>query len=1084
MMRHLFVCSLAALCVSAFGSAVLAQSQKRRVVVPAAQPAAPAGKKKTKALRSGPSLGSERFVRRSKTERLAESKWKEAFGLLRKLIKSTPDDDAAKPDLYYRLSEMFWERASSTDIRAFAEEEKCLERGGNEQTCESARKALVALSEKYRDDAIKVYKHIVRKFPNYPRLDGVLFALAFNFQQKGKPQSAKKIYKTLIQRFPRSRHVPDTLLNFAEIYFEEGDVKVATKAYRKVVTNYKTSGVYGYALYKLGWCNFNEGKYRQALSNFVGVLKYSRAMKGKGRGSRNRLTLEREALRDVVRTYVHVGSAKPTKALRFFRKLDPDNYVELGEKLAELYADTGQFKKSSAMYRNLIKANRRSYRVVGYQRAVAENTRSLGDQVKAAREIKRIVSLWKKMRNAPDADPKRVKKDRRGMEESLRSMAVTYHRQATKTKSDNDYALAYALYKEYVDTFADAPDAYAMTFYFAELLYGLEKWKEAAERYEQAIGLKAQGEYSRDAAHGAVLAYKKLLSITPDTLNQTTSKAELEKKEIPKPKAIPEPYQKFIQACGVYETYIKGTEFEVDVRYDVARIYFDFNHFDKAISVFRDIAEKSSNHRLSIIAANLLLDTFILQKNYTALNGQAETFLKTYQQDRDPTFHARLITIKQNATFNQCKEIEGRGDNVEAARCFKKYAREFPSSEYADKALYNAAVNYQQVRQVEKSIAVLAKLVNSSSGSALIPKALYEIARNLQALAIYSKASKAYEYYAKQFPKKENALDALQNAAFFRMGLGQLDQAIANYEGYMKMVGRKDKKKASEVFFSIGKIYEKRAQWPKVVQHYRTFLKRYGKVAKVDLVLEAFTRIGNAHWEQAKPALAKTRKNWRLYDRHNKPAQKAFRAGYATFSKLSAEQKQGLTTGRAAVAEARFRMGEDVFYTVKYRTRLKAKTYRNLKRFIKTMTKKIVERGKQIGQGRVVYDEVIRMQSPKWAIAAIARQGEMLEEFSNAIYNYPAPKSFNEDQVEAFKGTMTDKAEVQRQQAINTYVLCLKKAQELRWFNEWSDNAERRLAQLDPGKFRYNAEIRAKPINFGTPTVRQDLIAKLPEEGE
>ena len=133
---------------------------------------------------------------------------------------------------------MFWERASSTDIQAFADEEKCLERGGNEQNCEANRKALVARSEKYRDDAIKVYKHIVRNFPNYPRLDGVLFALAFNFQQKGKPQAAKKIYKTLIQRFPRSRHVPDTLSISLKSTLRR-NVNVATKAYRKVVTNYR-----------------------------------------------------------------------------------------------------------------------------------------------------------------------------------------------------------------------------------------------------------------------------------------------------------------------------------------------------------------------------------------------------------------------------------------------------------------------------------------------------------------------------------------------------------------------------------------------------------------------------------------------------------------------------------------------------------------------------------------------------------------------------------------------------------------------------------------------------------------------------
>ena len=68
--------------------------------------------------------------------------------------------------------------------------------------------------------------------------------------------------------------------------------------------------------------------------------------------------------------------------------------------------------------------------------------------------------------------------------------------------------------------------------------------------------------------------------------------------------------------------------------------------------------------------------------------------------------------------------------------------------------------------------------------------------------------------------------------------------------------------------------------------------------------------------------------------------------------------------------------------------------------------------------------------------------------------------------------------------AVNTYVLCLKKAQELKWFNEWSDNAERQLAQLEPSKHRYNAEIRARPIQFSSPLVRQDFIEKLPSEKE
>ena len=74
MMRHILAGSLTIFLVSMMGTNTLAQNQKRRVVVPAAQPAMPTGKK-LKTLRRGPSLGSERFVRRRSTQQQAESKW-------------------------------------------------------------------------------------------------------------------------------------------------------------------------------------------------------------------------------------------------------------------------------------------------------------------------------------------------------------------------------------------------------------------------------------------------------------------------------------------------------------------------------------------------------------------------------------------------------------------------------------------------------------------------------------------------------------------------------------------------------------------------------------------------------------------------------------------------------------------------------------------------------------------------------------------------------------------------------------------------------------------------------------------------
>ena len=865
-----------------------AQEKKKAVLPTAVKPQADVERRKRKrAEKAAPKVRSETMLRGRSAKQQSEAKWRESFRLLQELIKATPEGDPQKPELWYRLSEMHWERASSTTLLAFIEEEKCLKAAGSNDAaanaCTSRRKAGEAKAAQFREDAIKVYKHIVRNFPNYNRLDGVLFALGFNFQQKNDHEGAKKIYVELIKRYPRSRHVPDTLLNVGEIFFEAGQVDQALKAYQKVATNYRDSSVYGYALYKLGWCYFNLGQHQEAMRQFIKVIEHS----NKATRGRNRVTLRKEAQRDLVRSYVHIESANPNRAIGFFRKVAPDDYMDLSEKLAELYTDTGQFEKSNQLYRQLIKMQKGSYKIVSYQIQIVYNTRSIGKQVQAVKEMNRLVTLWASVKDAKDAEPDRVQKDRRGIEEQLRGMAVQYHNQWYKTKSDEDAAIAVNLYRDYVKVFPDQPNAYDMNFYYAELLYQLEKWKDSAERYEAALKIKGDGPHTKEAAHGLVLAYKKMLvtSVKPPTaVDETLDK-------VPEAKPLTNEYERFIAACDLYKKYVKDSKYLVDIEYDAARIYYDFNQFDKAAPRFQEISEKHVNHRLAVYAANLLLDIHILKKDYSKLNAQADDFLKLYTKDRDEEFYTRLVNIKQTSKFKECQQIEGGKRWTKAARCYMQYARKFPDSDVLDKAYYNAALNFERDKRIENAIQTRLLLVNNVSGSDLVPKALYQIAGSLHALAIYSKASEAYEFYANKFPQNEEAKDALKNAAAFRRGLGQLDKASENYLAYMKLIG-KDKQKAADVFFSLGLILEKQEKWDAAIDHFEKFLKKYGSVAVVDRKIEAYTRIGNAY-------MAKKRKD-------TKKAQKAYAKAYSTFNGLSTGQEGDLTS---AIGELRTQLG-------------------------------------------------------------------------------------------------------------------------------------------------------------------------------
>lgn len=1054
--------------------------EKKESFVPKAKKGPQIGARKSAKDKKGPNLQSEGFlVDRQQVKQMADAKWNEAFNLLKKLIKSTSDRDPAKPDLYYRLSEMYWEKASNTDLMAGDEEERCLERANDneqaEKRCQAQKQAMLQKSQGYRDSAIKIYKHIVGNFPQYPRLDGVLFALAFNYQRKGKPEAAKRIYIELIKRYPKSPHVPDTLLNIGEIFFEDGKVEQARKAYEKVVTSYKQSSVYGYSMYKLGWCYYNMNQHKIALKQFVKVLTYSRKMKNK-RGSKSRITLYKEAKRDMVKAYVHISDASPVKAIGFFRKVAPEDYLDLAEKLADLYSITGQFENSNKLYRKLIKVNEKSYKVVSYQIQIVFNIRNIGKQTLSIKEVKRLVTLWKSARKFKDADPKRVAADGAKIKELVQTLAIQYHRQYMKTKSKKDAASAYILYQEYIETFPNDSEAYQNNFYYAELLYKLEKWAEAAKHYEKALELNPKGEYTKDAAHGTVLAYRKLLNIVNKRQQQgekakkKTSKEDDDDdkpREIPKPKELSEQQKRFIAACDLYSKYVKNSEYLVDISYDGALQYYDANQFDEAIRRFKDISEKYMSHRLAVYSANLLLDTYNLLGDYGSLNKQVDIFLKIYPPERDPEFYKMLIALKQQSTFKECQVFEGKKQYLEAARCFFRYSKKFSKSEYVDKALYNSALNYKREKRIEQSIQVLLTLVNEHSTSKLVPRALFKIASNLQDLAIYSKASDAYEFYAAKFPKEKNAKIALRNAAIFREGLGELDKSLTNYEGYLKLV-KDDPTESAKVFFSIGTIYKKQKKWKKVVDHYNDYRKKYGKTGPLDLLIESHTIIGNTYMVRG--------------GRNNeKAAKKSYENAYKLFLKLDKKQKDKLTTGMAAVAEARFKMGEFIFREFKA-SPLKGKPYRNLKKFIKEMTEKIKNKSQYIADARTIYSEVITFRSPNWAIAALARIGQMFQQLAEDIYRYPAPASFNEEQKEVFKGQMGDKALDVETKAVDAYVTCIKKAQDLRWVNAWSELAGKQLARLKPQEYRSNAEIRAKANKFGETTIDRDYITKLPQE--
>ncbi|MFT7621048.1 MAG: tetratricopeptide (TPR) repeat protein, partial [Myxococcota bacterium] len=499
-----------------------------------------------------------------------------------------------------------------------------------------------------------------------------------------------------------------------------------------------------------------------------------------------------------------------------------------------------------------------------------------------------------------------------------------------------------------------------------------------------------------------------------------------------------------------------------EAKFAAAKIYYDYNHFDKAIPLFQDLYDNHKDFAAMQDAARLMLSVFNVTSDIDNLNKSAEQFSK------DPAvaqgdLGVKITEILDQRDFNVCRKMEFEKKYEDAGNCFMKYFQDFPQSKYGDVALNNAAVMYKDAKLIEKALIASEQLYNERSGSPMAPRALYNIGNIYRAIAVYSEAAYYFELYAKNHAKHDPKLlrKALARAATYRVAMGQYDQAVANYATYYKNFS--DEKNSEQVFFEIGDVYFEDKNWRAVTKHFKRYLKNYGKKkdANQGNIMAAHSKMGQAFWNSKK----------------KKPALKEFAIALEIFERLRAEAKEAgqdlEIEARAvdAVASAKFYEGEVVLADMKA---IKLKLPQ------KVFTERLGKKINLIAEATKRMQEVAAFGRPQWEIAAFNRIGQAYQNLADAIENAPLPKRMDEEARYMLQEEFQKKANAVRAKAIEAYRICLDRAIKNEWFNEFSENAEKNLAKLDL-QYKFTREIRPTPTFYranATPPSKVEGTAK------
>jgi tetratricopeptide (TPR) repeat protein len=1077
----------------------------------------------------------EELPRLEETQReaLTSHKRDETIEQLKRIIPKIDDPSAQKADLLYQLSELYVEKSKEllhSEMANYDAQYKSYERANKRGARQSAPQADHRDSEAYRAEAIALYQRVLREYPGYQRRDEILFALGYNLYEIGRRSDAVASYLELIRAYPNSSFVPDTFLQLGNHYFDvDNDLQQARHFYQQALGN-KIPKVHSYALYKLAWCDYNAGDFEGALKKLQQVVDFAQT-----RG-REMVDLKNEALSDLTAVYVRVG--RSDEAIQYFERTASENQQrKLIARLATQLADAGQYNKAIRAYRYLISRAPMHPDAPEYQQAIVRCYEGLRDRSHVKSEIRRLVDLYR-----PGGEWWTVNQNRKDFlrnafsvsEEAMRTLAVDYHQEAQRTKQVETYRLARDIYAQYADAFAKSSDpsfvsdqALNMLFYYAEVLWALADWENAAKQYDRVIDFKVPDRESarevsgeklrKSAAYSAVLSYDQLVKIDRGELaksdlksgpiRNSDEKTRLDWGRIERRSAkggaeepLTEHEQKLVAACDRYNHLYPGDQDEVGLRYLAATIYYQRQHFFEAAARFEQIAENWPDDRQSEQAADLAMYILETAEDWPQLNRLARQFLANARLAKPGSeFAKRVANVVAGSQYKQIDEIIYRKEKnpAKAGQEFIRFADEFPKSEYAAKALTYAMIAFGEAHQLDAGMAAGQRVLSNYRASPFELKVRYTLAHYYEKLADFARAASMYESFVAAYDRRaaEAGLEKGVRASPKHRSQSTKTAALGESKGPDERLQllEEAEKWIPDAQFDAGLWWDALGRNDKASLAYRGYLARfkdakdapevkytlgslYEKSKKWSEAIKIYREFETEYAKDkrvnsAQRFLVKHRRMIALRALGNRrESEQLLEELMHDYARLRADIKTRDDV-QEAYAGVRFERVEPLW-----------QQYVQLK-FTRVTTIKgdLVGKQRKLKELEKAYTQVLGIGVADYGIAALTRIGLAYADLAQNIVGSPNPRGLTREQLQLYRGELRNLASPIETKAVEVLEKAVLKANELGVYNEWTLTAQNAINKFQPGAYpkarelpyRGSNTLAAAPLQKDTAAIAQ-----------
>lgn len=726
----------------------------------------------------------------------------EQNGVLVAEFENLLDKDPLNPDApkwLSQIAEFHYQMAHYAYLRArrawMAELDTCDEEAGN---CKPEPEADYSL-------AISDYRRLYASYPNYEKMDDVLFRLGDALIRNRQAKEGISYLHKLTQQYPDYEDLDAAYLAMGEYYFSQKNTGTAQAAYRKILDSYPDSTYRQYAEYKLAWTYLNLGdeeSYQTAIDLFKSVVEsidrtYASAIGSDGLIDENKLkvgevSFRNQALNDLSTTYAELPDG--WKAARDYlqTKLPPDKALNKIDQLGGILDAQGKYEEEIVLYGELLALHPESPRAVDWYLnrigAFEASNRLDEAETETRRAIEALLpsGAWYR---ANASDPQAIATARRWSAERIYSLALKSIMTAEQAKDHRvrteRFADAEQLLQREIEFYLDDVPAFDVYYSYAYVLDELsdmaltatksskksapsqdntallDRLRDAAEVYQKLIDWESpdaeMAEQIRVAANRQVFVYANILATSdPEWSIVHSAKMQnfVEEKrdgQILEKEELTDAERGFVRSAQQYADRYPTDDETPAFLWRAAEIYRSHHDYDQAAQRFDQIISNFPNHEYAAVSVGSMFELYYKADRFDKIEYWAK-----YMRDRKNFKYYTAQELEDTASFAIDKQatIQAESGHIdEAVATLLRIESSFESRRDLVASARLKAAEFEESRKRYKAAASLLEpiTVRSDSGADTTLRAAlasYRRAVNLSQIVRYREAADAWAHAA------------------------------------------------------------------------------------------------------------------------------------------------------------------------------------------------------------------------------------------------------------------------------------------------------------------------------------------------